>query len=82
MRFTDRFIRVPVKIFSYKDESMGMEIYIDAVSKILPMEIAEYHAYTSDEGPATMVYMKSGRSFSAYLPEESFESLLNNKMEL
>lgn len=36
MRFTDRFIRVPVKIFSYKDESMGMEIYIDAVSKILP----------------------------------------------
>lgn len=80
--FTDRFIEVPVKIYSLADANLtGKKEYISTYRKINPMEITEYGP-TDEDGDDqllfTSVSMRGGvDKFIAFVSVEEFEKLLN-----
>lgn len=80
--FTDRFIKIPVKIFNVKEKELtGNENTVDSWVKILPMEIIEYgptDAEDSGEFIYTNIVLKGQEKYVAYLSIQEFENLLNN----
>lgn len=81
MNFTDRFIKLPIKIYDKKHaELVGNATYEDSWMKINPFEISEYKPTIdteSDNQEATYVSMKNGVGFFCYLTISKFEELLN-----
>lgn len=77
--FTDRFIKVPTKIYETKyKEITGEEGDLeDSWSKILPMAIVEYRPTTADDCECTHVFLNNGNTILTYMPIEQFEKLLN-----
>jgi hypothetical protein len=81
--FTDRFIKVPVKIFDVaRKELTGKEELFDSFEKINPFEIATYRpAYGSEDEEGVMQWVnitfKNGDRTLVYLSMEEFEKLLN-----
>lgn len=79
--FTDRFIRLPIKVFDVAQKELtGSCEYEDSWIKILPSEISEYKPSTDDENEnieCTSVRMKNGDSFYVYLSTKRFENTLN-----
>lgn len=81
MRFTDRFIKLPIKVYgvALKELTGKMECE-DSWLKILPDEIAEYKPSIDDETGIECVHikMKNGDQCYVYLRYTEFELVLNN----
>lgn len=77
--FTDRFIKVPSRIYNNKDKDLtGIETLIDVEIKILPMEICQYYISWDDDGrEGTQIMMKNGEPIWTYLTAREFEKLMN-----
>lgn len=76
MKFTDRFIKVPVKL---NDTQTG-EFSGDSWVKFLPEEVCAYGASFDEDHDAddiVFVRLKSGYFFTAYITMREFEALLN-----
>ncbi len=81
--FTDRFIKVPIKVYSEKEKELtGNETCVDTYRKINPMDIIEYGPTDSDDSGQfeyTVVVLRAKENvFTVYLPVNQFEKLLNN----
>jgi len=79
--FTDRFIKVPSRIYNSKVKDLtGVEDLIDTDISILPMEISEYYSSFDDDLQieGTQIFMKNGESLWLRLPIDEFEKLLNH----
>jgi hypothetical protein len=81
MPFTDRFIRLPTKIYNKEQKELtGNEELEDSYSMINPFDICEYRpAYPSEDEnlQCVNVTLKCGNSMLAYMPIGEFEKLLN-----
>lgn len=73
-KFTDRFIKLPVRLVNRKDEELLGEGNVeshDSFEKLLPMEIQSYHPSTDKDvcgdDEVTQCYLKNGRNFLAYI---------------
>lgn len=82
MNFTDRFIKLPIKIYNKKDaEVMGKAEYEDSWMAINPMEVCTYKPTVDLENEvyeATYLTLKNGDGFYVYQTIKEFEELLNN----
>ena len=80
MPFTDRFIKLPAKLYSeYIKDLTDKEQCEDCTISLLPFEIYEYHEMEDDnEVPGVLIYLRSGESFMIYLSLADFEKALNN----
>ena len=82
MAFTDRFLKVPIKIYDRAQaEVMGKAEYEDSWMKINPFEISHYKPTEDKENDnqiCTYVMMKQGDGFFVYLSPDEFEKLLNS----
>ena len=82
MPFTDRFIKIPIKIYDKKQAELVDKVeYEDSWMKINPFEISEYKPTEDKENDnceCTYVVMKNGTGVYVYLTIPEFESLLNN----
>lgn len=82
--FTDRFIRVPIKLLDKKQEELtGKTELEDSYSKILPSDLAQYrpvvdHENENEGNPFIHIGLKSGDRFFVYMSIKEFETLLNN----
>lgn len=80
-RFTDRFIRVPIKVYDTKEyELTGKPDYVDNYMKLLPFEICEYKPMIDEDNEdveCVSVKMKNGDSFYVYMTIKEFEKALN-----
>lgn len=84
MPFTDRFIRLPIKIYSVSQaELTGKENYEDAVARVNPFEISRYYPIIEDvddnDVPAVKITFKDGESMVTYMTIEAFEALLDKQ---
>jgi hypothetical protein len=81
MRFTDRFIQVPIKVYSVREKNLtGKEICNDSFEKLNPLQIESYRpTFDEDyEGDCVYVSYKSGNpGLTVYLSIDEFETLLN-----
>lgn len=87
MKFTDRFIKVPVdfydiskaNVIGYNSETNEGQSYV----KLLPMDISFYRPAVDDHEnlTQTIVHLRNGESFHIKLDTKKFEDLLNVKME-
>ncbi len=85
-KFTDRFVKVPTKIYNIKQKELtGNEGELeDSYSKFNPFDICEYRpaSDTEDgvefEDNCTSITLKDGNSILAYINISDFEKLLNN----
>lgn len=77
--FTDRFIKVPTKVYNVKEaEIMGKQPPLeDSFSMIHPLDIQEYYESFDEGEVCTQIYLKNGRGFIVYLELHAFENLLN-----
>lgn len=80
--FTDRFIKVPIRIYSKKQyEITGKEEYEDSWFKFLPFELATYRPTSSDNNDDghiwTTIMLKSGDETTLNITTKEFEKLLN-----
>ena len=79
--FTDRFVKVPSKIFNAKNKELtGNEELYDCQLRVLPMEICEYYENLDEDNGSIQVLLKNGDSFPVYLTIQEFEKLLNNHL--
>lgn len=83
--FTDRFIKLPIKLIDKKHEELtGKSGELeDSYTKILPSDIAQYrpikdHDNENEGKPYVHINCKSGDRFFVYASIEDFEKLLNN----
>jgi len=80
--FTDRFIKVPCKIYDTKEEELtGNSKGESAFIKILPLEISHYYKSNDNEEPeipCVQVCLKSGIYIMVFLELHEFEKLLND----
>lgn len=82
MKYTDRFMTVPISIFD--NEAMrltGKEDLTDSFTKILPGQIESYRPSYAAGGDisnmdSTFVRFKSGDEFLVRMPLEEFEQAL------
>lgn len=81
MAFTDRFIKLPIKVYSEKEKSLtGNTTYQDSYVKISPFEIAGYRPQVdeaNDIDECVNVSLKNGESFNVYLTVKEFEYYVN-----
>lgn len=81
MAFTDRFIRVPIKVYSIRQKELtGKEICEDSYEMINPFDISRYRpSFDSDytENECVSISFKDGDKTLAYLSIREFEKLLN-----
>ena len=81
MAFTDRFLKIPIKIFDRKEaEITNNPVYEDSWMKINPFEISDYKLTfdkENDNQECTYLSMKNGSGMYVYLTIEEFENLLN-----
>lgn len=87
MAFTDRFVAIPVQIYTVAEQDvLGDNAPCSLVtSYVLPLEISEFYGYDWEDGEGeitgkTMIYMKSGKSFSAMISLEEFVKRVNAVM--
>jgi hypothetical protein len=79
MSFTDRFISIPIRIFSQKEkEIMGKEQCEDSIMRINPFEVSRYYPSDDEGTPCTQIVFRDGGSTCAYMTTEEFEKLLNS----
>ena len=83
MAFTDRFIKVPIKVFSVTQKELtGKEVCTDVWFKFNPFEIQSYRPCTNDDyaedGEAIVLVLKTGDTTVVYLTPDEFETLLND----
>lgn len=79
-KFTDRFIRVPIRVFDKTAESMGVKGEDkDSYMLINPFNIICYRPSSdpTDESHTTIIYDSSGGNTAVYMPLKEFESYLN-----
>ena len=83
MQFTDRFIKLPIRLYSEKMKDLtGVEDSQDCEVRVNPFEICEYHQTSDESGvPGILVYLKCGETFMVYLSLEDFEKRLNQHYE-
>jgi hypothetical protein len=85
MAFTDRFVKVPIKIYDRKQaELMDKTEYEDSFLNINPFEISHYKPTTdkdNDDQECVYVTMKQGDGFFVYLTIPEFEKLLNDSQK-
>jgi len=85
MKFTDRFIKLHIKVFDTSiKELTGKCTYEDAWMKIIPEEISQYKPSEDEDNDnleCVSIRMKNGDSFYAYMSVEKFERTLNNHYE-
>lgn len=81
--FTDRFIKVPIKIFSLEQERiMADPPYEDSYEKIYPFEILSYRpSYDKDMETGVNISFKNGSSLFIYMDIEEFEAKLNKHFQ-
>lgn len=83
-QFTDRFIKVPIRLYDARQkELMGAACEFDSSEKLDPNEIAAYHvSFEERDGnnqfECTQIYMKSGYTFLVHMTPARFEKLLND----
>lgn len=82
MKFTDRYIKVPTKIYNKAEKELtGKEVCEDSYSKINPFAIEEYRPSFDNDFPdseCVHLLLKSGHEFLVYMTMEKFEAMLNN----
>ena len=90
MPFTDRYIKVPIKIYNNKEEDLlnkkSFECEeIELELRLNPFKIEGYHPtisggldFDSNNVNSTTVIMESGESHLIYLTIEEFEKLLDD----
>ena len=79
MAFTDRFIKVPVKVYDTKTKELTGEEgeLTHSWEKINPFEIQSYRPNVEDE-KEIIVSVRNRDPFTVYLSVEAFEKLLND----
>lgn len=84
VKFTDRFIKVPICVFNIKHKELtGNEDCKESWLKFNPMELSNYKpSYDEGEPDVEIVYieLKNGYGCLVYLSVSEFEKLLNNHM--
>ncbi len=79
MSFTDRYIKVPIKLFDKQiKELTGKYESEDSYLKINPFEIVKYRQSWDDGSEIVCVTDKLGDATLVYLTLNEFETLLNN----
>lgn len=87
-KYTDRYIKIPLKLLDTRHELMGKEMdaseMIDIFARINPFDIESYRVgipaeldFESGNLVATAIQMKSGDCHLAYMHIDEFEILLN-----
>jgi hypothetical protein len=81
MKFTDRFIKIPIKVYDVKQQELtGHAEDKDSWMKFNPMEVANYKpSYDEGEPETEIVFLrfKSGDGVLCYMSPIEFETLLN-----
>jgi hypothetical protein len=78
MRFTDRFIKFPIRCFNQEQfELTGIQSETDSYEMINPLHIASYRPSIDDSGNAVHVNFKDGTSILIFYSIQEFESILN-----
>lgn len=81
MAFTDRFLKIPIKIFDRKEaELTNNPVYEDSWMKINPFEISDYKPTLDKDNEnieCTYLSLKNGIGMFVYLTTGEFETLLN-----
>ena len=81
MAYTDRFLKVPIDIYSISEEEiMGKKTYSESWNKFNPMDISCYFpSFDKDnEKEFTHVELKNGSHILVKLFPADFEKLLND----
>lgn len=85
MSFTDRFIKLPIRIFNVKQKELtGKEDLEDSYIKINPLDISSYRpSYTDDDNALdhTTIETKSGDTTTICLTIDEFETAINDFMK-
>lgn len=86
MKFTDRFIKLPIQVFDKKmAEVTGKEEGEDSWMNVNPLEIATYRpSYDKDDDDKKeIVYitLKNGDGTNIYMGFAEFEEAINNHMK-
>ena len=87
--FTDRYIKLPIKIYDLQQEDFGKDIndcdFEIHDLRVNHLEIASYHAcYPRKQGfgggnpECTIIMLKSGQDYQVYLTIDEFEKILNS----
>lgn len=80
MSFTDRFILLPIRIYSTKQENLtGLRSYHDVEMRVLVFDIGQYFEDINDEDDleGVCLIMRNGDSSKIELSIEEFEKRLN-----
>lgn len=84
MAFTDRFVKLPIKIYSESQKELtGKATYEDNYTNVLPLEICSYRPQVDDENgvdECTHVSLKNGESFNVYMTIAEFEAYINKRV--
>lgn len=86
MKFTDRFIELPIKIYNeHEKELTGNCEFKDIYLKVLPEEIQQYKPADDEETGITdivHVRMKGGDTYNVYMDFIQFEDALNKHWDI
>jgi hypothetical protein len=82
MSFTDRYIKIPIRVYDAKQRELtDNEEEIDSSMMINPFKIESYRRSLPDkrdESETVAIVTDSGDSTTVYMSLEKFENLLNN----
>lgn len=86
MKFTDRFIKFPIKIYNKETANLvGKAEYVDSFAKVLPFEISDYKQTFDEENgnvECVSLTLKNGSNFYVYLSYDEFENKLNEHQRI
>lgn len=78
MKFSERFVRLPIKIYDKTHlELTGEEITLDSYEMINPMNISSYRPSIDGNDACVHVTFKDGSSMMIYLDIEKFEKIMD-----
>lgn len=78
MKFTDKFIKLPIKTYDRMLRDVGIEDEGELMQmRIDPEAILRYIDVSSDEETVVKVWFKNSKPQDFYLSIEEFENLLN-----
>lgn len=81
-KYTDRFIRFPIKLFNQEEYDLsGEEITTDSYMMINPLHIASYRPSMEENGNATHVSFKDGSTNLVYVRIDLFEEIINKHQQ-
>lgn len=82
MPFTDRFIKVPIKVYDVAQKELtGKEELEDSWLKFNPFELSNYKPSKDEsvsDDPICHITLKNGYGTLVYMPVEELEKLLND----